>query len=433
MVTIKEPLKVLCTADLHLGRHPAKIPDAVDGTAFSPGSVWLSVVEKAIEVDVDVAVIAGDIVDRENSYFEAFGDFEAGVRKLSQSGIPLYVVSGNHDFNVVPDLVSSLTDQKIHQLGKNGEWGSVTVSSGDSPPVNIVGWSYPNRHIGYNPLEQLDEELGGDNPVIGLLHSEINKPESNYAPVSETALERAGFDGWVVGHAHNANLKSDRGKFRLVPGNPQPLDPTESGVHGPWVFSVDERGVTNVDQYPLASLSYENLTMDLGTAEKPEEVPAKFYSLTEDLLNEVDYNELRLLVLTLEFVGRTDIYEELEEKRNRIRKNLRRESGEVNIAVASIVNNTLPSINLEEIAKGNNPAAMVAELLINLDQREKDKVPERLMDKTRESLTDAYFANAYQVLRTQREIGPPDSDLIVTKLKRQGRVILDELLSQKNA
>ncbi|MFC7197728.1 hypothetical protein ACFQL4_28860 [Halosimplex aquaticum] len=40
---------------------------------MSPKAVWLSTVQEAIDRDVDVVVIAGDVVDQENRYFEAYG------------------------------------------------------------------------------------------------------------------------------------------------------------------------------------------------------------------------------------------------------------------------------------------------------------------------------------------------------------------------
>ena len=87
-----ENLNLLCTGDVHLGRHPTRIPSEIDGQQFSPKSVWQSTVNEAIRRRVDAVVITGDVVDRENRYFEAYGAFEAGISRLEAEEIP--VVAG---------------------------------------------------------------------------------------------------------------------------------------------------------------------------------------------------------------------------------------------------------------------------------------------------------------------------------------------------
>lgn len=77
---MSEEVSILCTSDIHIGRHPTRIPTDLDGPNFSPKAIWQSTVDEAIDRDVDAVVVTGDVVDRENRYFEAYGAFEEGVR-----------------------------------------------------------------------------------------------------------------------------------------------------------------------------------------------------------------------------------------------------------------------------------------------------------------------------------------------------------------
>lgn len=80
-------LRLLCTADLHLGRPPSRVPPDTD--ELSVAEVWSRINEQALVRDVDAVLMAGDIVDRANRIHDlpAFGmphgDFEAGAGKYA--------------------------------------------------------------------------------------------------------------------------------------------------------------------------------------------------------------------------------------------------------------------------------------------------------------------------------------------------------------
>jgi hypothetical protein len=89
-------MKILCSGDLHLGRRSSRLPAGVDAGAHSATAAWKALVELAIAERVDLVALSGDLVDRANRYFEAFGPLEAGVRRLTAAGIPTVAVAGNH-------------------------------------------------------------------------------------------------------------------------------------------------------------------------------------------------------------------------------------------------------------------------------------------------------------------------------------------------
>ncbi len=117
---INDGIAILCTGDLHLGRHPSRIPERLDGPAFSPKAVWRETVQQAIDCDVDAVVVTGDVADRENRYFEAYGAFERGAVRLDKAEIPTTTIAGNHDFDVLPRIVRDLDLDNLHLLGENG-------------------------------------------------------------------------------------------------------------------------------------------------------------------------------------------------------------------------------------------------------------------------------------------------------------------------
>ncbi|MFB6307483.1 MAG: hypothetical protein ABEH43_10970 [Flavobacteriales bacterium] len=60
------PLKLLTSADLHLGRSSTELPS--DNSTASTRGIWEKIVELAIKEEVHAILLAGDIVDRNNRY-----------------------------------------------------------------------------------------------------------------------------------------------------------------------------------------------------------------------------------------------------------------------------------------------------------------------------------------------------------------------------
>lgn len=293
-------LSVLVTADLHLGRHPARVPEAVDGRQFSPAAVWRATVEEAIARDVDAVLVAGDVVDRENRYVEAYGDFERGATRLSAADVPVLAVAGNHDHDALPAVIDSVDCEGVDLLGAEGRWERRRLFRDGDPVLAVDGWSFPSEHVLGNPLDAYDPEAlvgkpgpddaeegaadapvpapaGGtpgrtatlDVPVVGLLHADLDARDSRYAPVSTADLRDEAADAWVLGHVHAPGVRVEADPLVCYPGSPQPLDPGEPGAHGPWLLSIEGAGghssgraSIRTEQLPLATLRYDEVVVD---------------------------------------------------------------------------------------------------------------------------------------------------------------------------
>src|ERR1700761_9763949 len=138
--------RVLCSADLHVGRGPSRI-GALDPASASCAAMVGHLVRMAIDLRVDAVALAGDLVDRANHYFEAFGPLLEGLKKLSQAEIDVVCVGGNHDFDVLPRLAADLKSDRLHFLGAGGKWETATLrrptaqNPNGEPYLNLVGWS----------------------------------------------------------------------------------------------------------------------------------------------------------------------------------------------------------------------------------------------------------------------------------------------------
>jgi len=303
--------KLLCTADVHLGRRPTRVPDGLDAHRLAPAAAWGRMVDYAVEQAVDAVLLAGDVVDADNRFYEAFAPLAEGVERLLAAGIPVYAVAGNHDHDVLGRLADQF--EGFHLLGRGGVWevaelqsepfsggarpavfplkptdGIGGKSAGQARPLNgqgptsnvqLLGWSFPDRYVARNPLDSFPP-LDADRPTVGLLHADVDAAGSRYAPVRLAELTSKPLAAWLLGHVHQPGLLSGSPPV-LYPGSLQGLDPGEPGRRGAWLLSIGD-GPARFEPVPLAALRYEPIDVDLSDHPADEPLDAQIAAAVRD-------------------------------------------------------------------------------------------------------------------------------------------------------
>jgi predicted phosphodiesterase len=276
-------IKLLAAGDLHLGRRPGRLPEALSGRAtdFAPSEAWRRLVDCAIDESVDALVLAGDVVESDRDYFEALPQLQRGVQRLADAGIATYAVAGNHDVAVLPRLIERVPHAQL--LGAGGHWESVAIrDQADATPVVLWGWSFPRARHADSPLRDFPgARTGAVN--IGLLHCDRDQLQSPYAPVSGQALTEAGMDAWLLGHIHQPDALSPRiphGYLGTVTG----LDAGEAGPRGPWRVDITDGVITRFEQRHLAPIQWTRLTIDLTDADTAHAIEDRLLTSLEATL-----------------------------------------------------------------------------------------------------------------------------------------------------
>ena len=190
----------------------------------------------ALAKSVDLVALCGDLIDRDNRYFEALGPLERGLRRLAAAGIPVRAVAGNHDFDTLPEFAASAGLDGFRVLGRGGRWEEELVRCRNGEILRLAGWSFPTEHVPDNPLLGFRIAPDPSAPCLGLVHSDLGSAGSRYAPMQISDLARPGLDLWLVGHIHKSAFVADQGAGPavLTPGSPRPWTranpaPTASG------------------------------------------------------------------------------------------------------------------------------------------------------------------------------------------------------------
>ncbi len=425
-------IHLLSTGDLHLGRHPARIPEEYDSHKFSPVFIWEKIIKKALELEIDCLLITGDIIDRDNRYYEAYGPFEAGLMKLADKNISVFAVAGNHDYDVLPDLARNIDASNFHLLGTGGKWESETLKKNDKPVLNLLGWSYPSRRVRKNPVDDIDINFpNNDLPVIALLHCELNNKASNYAPVSIQQLEETSINAWFLGHIHKSNLISKRLPLILNTGSPQPLHPAEQGIHGIWEVIIKQDNNFEIEKHTLSSLQYMNIEIDVFGLDYFEDLTALISTEIEEKLDNKQEIRIPDLIITRIIIkGRTELNKKINMDKNKLLE-LEFSILGCRVIIDKIINQTRPVVDIEDLAASESQAGLIADYLLKLESGNNGQLPESLLKNVKKKILEVYNSNAYQPLRKQNRISKPGKEEMLSMLKKQAKLLLESLIEQK--
>lgn len=429
--------RLLCVGDIHLGRRPSRIPPDLDEyeihvTDLTPVAAWKKAVAWAIDNDIDAVVLAGDVVEGLDDRFEAYGHLESGVRKLTNAGIGILGVAGNHDVQALPRLADHIDQFKL--LGRGGVWESVEISGRSGAKIRLLGWSFPEKHVRRNPLDDPMEDFSDDVPTIGILHCDVDGGNSQYAPVPRAAFEHAPGDAWLLGHIHKPGDFSAARPVGYL-GSLLGLDPGEPGLHGPWLASISGSGAIEMTQLALAPLRYERV--DLSIASVPDlegdDLEDAFAAALRSALKTVHdristtLGETRAVACRITLTGRSGNHERVRHiLRDGAVQAQKCDYGGIVYFIEKILNESAPDLDLAEIAKGSDPPALLARRLVHL-QEDGAAAQELIAAATRdiERTTQAVLG----ALATGGE--PTSTPDVHTLLLSAGFAALEDLLAQR--
>jgi len=432
---------VMAIGDVHLGTRPASLPgdlgdQGVDARDLTPEAGLAIAVERAIGEQVDAVLFAGDVVESTSARFEAMPPLEKAVRKLAHAGISVFGVVGNHDVEALPRLAGLIKGFTL--LGKNGQWGSEVIEKQGRPVLEVVGWSFPERRVGTSPVaallrNPLDAKAPGV-PRLGILHGDLDASGGPYAPFSSREIDAAGLDGWLFGHIHRPSLESTGGRLRGYLGSLVGLDPTETGPHGPWLLRVT--GATDIEarQLPTAPLRWECMDVAVDEDQGPEDVADRLADEAERLARDLHEEGCvpRALGVRVRLTGTTQHYDGIRKRiDDRTWEAIRRQAGDTVVFVNRVTDSLRLAVDLEDIARGDDPPALVARQLLAL-RRGGDEARE-LLELARNELRPTAESSLWRPLDdVRRPEDPLSDDGLRDILEQAGTAALRALLSQRN-
>jgi DNA repair protein SbcD/Mre11 len=425
-------LKLLCAADLHIGRRPRGLPRLWADGRISAARAWDGLVDAALLHEVDVVLLAGDVVDQDNRFFEAFGPLGAGVRRLAAAGIAVVAVAGNHDHESLHAVADQVGDGHLRVLGRGGQWERWTLTDDHGQPrLHVDGWSFPSSHHPTDPARDYSlSPPDNDAPVVGLLHGDLDSVDARYAPVARASLARLPVTAWVLGHVHVPSLREAAGSPPvLYPGSLLALDPGETGRRGAWLMELSPGRAPSFRALPLSRLRYETVSIDVTEWPEPEALPGRVASALQAHLETVveeGVGPLELVSCRVRLTGRTPLHTRLARLLSDLDE-LSPVAGDVRLVVERLDVDTRPALDLEDLARGVDAPGVLARLVRALDGSPDAGVADG------ELVARAEQAVHVVAGRTHYGALAGESPLASDALRRQAMKLLDELVRQKEA
>jgi exonuclease SbcD len=306
VVTIKRRIRLLHTADLHLGS-PLK---SIGQTSGRLGELLLDatftvmkrICDLAIMEQVDFMVISGDLYDREARSIKAGYFLREQFQRLADYQIPVFIIAGNHD-PLSEDSGFIVFPQNVYVFGcDETEYRDVLDTEGEVI-ARVIGRSYKSRFATENIIETygalgvVDDEVWN----IALLHTALEPDKSHYLPCTARELANVkGIDYWALGHTHSVQVVH-KDPLIVYPGIPQGRAPDEAGRGGCLIVDLIPGEEGRVEFVPVSPVVWriEEVGIDSNPVEPPEnidDVVALLKSRAEELLAESSILNERLLL-----------------------------------------------------------------------------------------------------------------------------------------
>lgn len=438
---MEECAAILAIGDIHLGTTCSGVPAeaagwGVDARELSPAAALKLSVDFAIKQKVDAVLFAGDVVESTNARFEAILPLEEAIRRLLNVRIQVMAVAGNHDVEALPRLAALIDGFVL--LGAGGQWESRVITRNHAPVAEVIGWSFGERYVRQSPVAQLlaaplaapAESI----PRIGLLHADLDASGGYYAPIKQRELDDTGFDAWILGHIHRPSLE----KLSVAPpsgylGSLVGLDPSETGPHGPWIIRVANSGQLQLEQVPLAPLRWERVSVSIDGLEHLEDVPDRLSREAARVVRNLNANGFppRALGLRVDLTGSSPLYAQVRQKLGAGEWNgMPRVVDGTVVFIDRVIDSMELPLDLHQIAKGDDPAALLAQRLLRLQGD--DSRSRELLEMARVELRGTSQDDLWSPLWEHRSATDPLSDEAVRDLlARSGRAILSAMLSRR--
>ena len=255
----------------------------------------------ALDESVDFVVIAGDLYDGDWRDYSTGLFFSAQMARLKSAGLPVFLISGNHDAASV--LTRKLTLPDNVQLFPSRSAKTLEVPG---LPVVIHGQSFPNREVPENLVPGYPAPVAGVFN-LGLLHTSLSGATGHdtYAPCSLGDLTAKGYDYWALGHVHQPTILSETPWVGFA-GNLQGRHVKETGERGCRLVTVgDSLRIESTEFCSLDVVRWAVVEVDVSGLDSEL---AALGRLGKKLGEEVAGAGDRLLAVRVEFSGATSLH-----------------------------------------------------------------------------------------------------------------------------
>jgi DNA repair protein SbcD/Mre11 len=258
-------LRLLHTADVHLGARHADLGDGASAQRERQYAAFRATVDVALAEKVDIVLIAGDLFDSNVQPKRSVERVAADLGRLRAGKIRTVILPGTHDVYDRASIYRAYDVKALAGSGANEDW--VTVLTSERPWVHlaacdavIVGVVHDTKRVPRGALASALAAVPKDVAAawrIGLVHGAVAIPgrtDADEVVIAADEIAGSGLAYLAFGHWHSTQQGKAGDTVWAYSGAPEPVavDQDNAGnvllvtlddSKGPPLVSVEERRV----------------------------------------------------------------------------------------------------------------------------------------------------------------------------------------------
>jgi exonuclease SbcD len=303
-----------------------------------------NLVRLAIDQGVNFVLIAGDLYDGDWRDHRTGLFFVSEMSRLRDAGIPVFLISGNHDAANRMTRSLRLPENVFRFSTKKPETRSL-----DDLGVSIHGQGFDTPSCSENLAQAYPRPIPA-HFNIGVLHTSAagSLAHATYAECGYDDLRGKQYDYWALGHIHQRG--SVWGDQRIhFSGNIQGRHIRETGAKGCLLVTVDDRHEADIRFEPLDVLRWEQCLVDASHADDPYAVVE---NTTRTLAGLVAASGGRPIAARIEVTGGCRAHERLVSEHDRWTNEIRaavHDLGRGNVWIEKVKLQTSPAHDVDAL------------------------------------------------------------------------------------
>jgi len=254
-------VRILHTADLHLDSAFVGLSeDAARARRAGQRQLLQDIVDLANEAEIDLLLLAGDILDGGNAYADTAAVLAASLAKCRAH---VFLACGNHDpYDANSPLRAVRFSENVHLFCRE------QMESVELPSLNCVvhGAGFSSSVCETSLLEGFSAPRDGKLHLL-VLHGECTEGGSTNNPIRKRDLEKSGVRYAALGHIHKRSEVLYAGDTAYAyPGCPEGRGFDECGQKGVLIGSLDTEQI-NLQFLPIFGPVYEEKVLKLSDGE----------------------------------------------------------------------------------------------------------------------------------------------------------------------
>jgi len=282
-------LRLLHTADVHLGARHADLGDAATAQRERQFAAFKAAVDLAIERKVDLFVVAGDLFDSNTQPRRSVERVAAELARLAQSKIRSVIVPGTHDCYERASIYRAYDLKAL--AGSTPDDDLVTVITPDQPALHlpmldttIHAAVFATKRAAFSPLRDVHVDSATEPRAtwhVGVVHGALAIPDRtdrDEVVVTKEEIAASGLDYLALGHWHSTQRGKAGSTTYAYSGAPEPVAVDQDGAGKVLVVTLDDaaggKSVT-VEEAAVGRTTFERLDVDAARLNGQPDLVAK--------------------------------------------------------------------------------------------------------------------------------------------------------------